>query len=112
MAKFLLTAVLPTVVTAASAGVVWLLRSGNNDSDGQQQYGSDIIPPTSSLATTAADELSVVSWNVLADTFAPKLDYVTVEQLDWSTHRWPLIKQRLLCWGADLLLLQEVDVVW
>lgn len=57
-------------------------------------------------------QISIVSWNVLADSFAPKLDYASAEELDWSSQRWPLVRKSLLAWGADLVLLQEVDVVW
>jgi len=113
MAKLLLTAAVPTVLTAASALAIWLCQSKNRDGEsGQQPAANAVLPPSSSLSTSSADELSIVSWNVLADVFAPKLDYVAEEQLDWTSHRWPLIKQQLMCWGADLVLLQEVDVVW
>jgi mRNA deadenylase 3'-5' endonuclease subunit Ccr4 len=114
MAKILLAAAGPVVVTAASAAAFWLYNAckDSSSSSSNQAQAGDILPPTASLATTAADELSVVSWNVLADSFAPKLDYVQPEQLEWSVHRWPLIKQSLLTWRADLVMLQEVDVVW
>lgn len=113
MAKLLLTAAVPTVLTAASALAIWLCQSKNRDDDsGQQPAASAILPPSASLSTTSVDELSILSWNVLADVFAPKLDYVAEEQLDWTSHRWPLIKEQLMCWGADLVLLQEADVVW
>lgn len=112
MAKFLLAAAGPVVVTAASAAAFWLYNACKDSSSSSQAQAGDILPPTATLATTAADELSVVSWNVLADSFAQKLDYVMPEQLEWSVHRWPLIKQSLLTWGADLVMLQEVDVVW
>lgn len=112
MQNVVLSAVVPTVLTAASALVFWLARPGNGSSDDTSQKDSDLIPPNASLSTTAADELSIVSWNVLADSFAAKLDYASAEELDWSMQRWPMIKKSLLCWGADLVLLQEVDVVW
>lgn len=113
MAKLVLAAVVPTVVTAASALAFWLVRNCNDSSSSDDSTAdSGIIPPNASLSTAAADELSIISWNVLADTFAAKLDYATAEELDWSMQRWPLIKDSLLCWGADLVLLQEVDVVW
>lgn len=117
MARVLLT-VVPTVVTAASALAFWLCQAGGKDAEDnepQAPTGFVLLPPSASLATDTPDELSVVSWNVLADVFASqqaKLDYVPQEQLDWAAHRWPLIKKQLTGWQADLVLLQEVDVVW
>lgn len=116
MSKPLLLTVVPTAITAASALALWLCKGGGNGGDTKSGTKPDqqgfIVPPNASLATDSADELSLVSWNVLADSFAPKLDYVPAEQLEWSSHRWPLIRKQLLCWQADIVLLQEVDVVW
>ncbi|KAF8060285.1 CCR4 [Scenedesmus sp. PABB004] len=100
------------VLGAAGALIHKLARSdGGDDAAGGGEPA--LLAPRGSLATTgAADELSVVSYNVLADCFAAKHgEYVPEEQLDWRAYRWPLLQEQLLSWQADVVCLQEVDVL-
>lgn len=118
-AKTILATVLPSVAAAATAATLWLLRGSNNDDDDGSTTpvaaGSSrlqLVPPSGSLATHCPDELSVVTYNVLADAFAGKLlDYCEPALLDWATQRWPLLQAQLQAWAADLVMLQEVDVL-
>jgi len=101
-----------TVGAAAIASIGGILLAGcvqrKNIDNSVQRIA--ILRNTDSLATSAADELSVVSYNVLADTFASRLDYASEEILSWQ-RRWPMIKRQLLDWQADIVCLQEVDVI-
>jgi hypothetical protein len=112
MASKLLLAVVPTVVTAATAVAVWLCRQGAQTGGDGGGGGPTLVPPSASLASSCPDELSLVTYNVLADAFAAKLDYAAPEQLDWHSARWPRLQAQLRTWRADVVLLQEVDVAW
>lgn len=57
-------------------------------------------------------QVSIVSYNVLADVFAARLgSYAAAEVLDWAS-RFETLTEQIGSWGADLVCLQEVDVLW
>lgn len=102
-----------SAVVASAGGLIYKLCTGT-DKEGTQGDGQQpaVVPKTGSLATSHADEISIVSYNVLADVFSKKLSYADESLLDWRNHRWPLIQQQITAWSADIVCLQEVDVVW
>lgn len=73
------------------------------------------IPAGSSLASSDPEQFSIVSYNVLADTYASgaagasKMSYASQLVRSWA-HRWPLLRKSLKKLSADVICLQEVDV--
>jgi hypothetical protein len=61
MAKVVLTAVVPTVLTAASGLAFWIYKTAASSSSasGGSQTEAGVLPPTASLATANADEVCV-----------------------------------------------------
>ncbi|KAJ9519455.1 hypothetical protein QJQ45_023192, partial [Haematococcus lacustris] len=68
------------------------------------------VPRYSSLKKSQSNDISVVSWNVLADTLAtPKrLPWVSHTVLAWQ-QRAPMLAEELRTIDADIVALQEVD---
>ncbi len=71
-----------------------------------------VLPKGSSLASSSPDELSLLSYNIMADAFAHTqrlAAYCSPEVLSWE-RRLPLILQQVQDAQADVVCLQEVDV--
>lgn len=69
------------------------------------------IPKGQSLASTERYGFSVLSFNVLGDTYtSPRhLPHVAPSLVPWS-YRWPLIEAEVFTSDADIICLQEVDL--
>jgi hypothetical protein len=63
------------------------------------------------LLSETHDDISVISWNVLADHLVSprKYPYVHPQALAWP-HRWHLLQQDLASFQSDFICLQEVEV--
>lgn len=104
-----------SAVVASAGGIIFKLIKGSTDAEANEDASGQqpaVVHKTGSLATTSADEISIVSYNILADVFSKKLTYADESLLDWREHRWPLIQQQIRAWSADIVCLQEVDVLW
>lgn len=86
-----------------------LLKRRRNQHEGHDGRAA-LVPAFGSLATNAPDEISVVSWNVLADVFShpDRMPWVEPRLMAWD-FRWPLILRQLDACRADVICLQEVD---
>ena len=70
-----------------------------------------VIPRGQQLSSNPrADEISVITYNVLCARFATqqRLPHVAPPYLEYDDHRWPLLARELQEFGSDLVLLQEV----
>eukprot|EP00879_Flechtneria_rotunda_P023628 GHRR01024999.1.p1 GENE.GHRR01024999.1~~GHRR01024999.1.p1 ORF type:complete len:289 (+),score=78.40 GHRR01024999.1:83-949(+) len=111
MARWWLPVGLASAVLAA-AGAIWHKLINQRDTDGSADCSDlQIVHKGQSLTAAHADEISILSYNVLAEVFASRLDYADAAILSWQ-YRWPLIQQLIRSWDADIATLQEVDVLW
>eukprot|EP00878_Enallax_costatus_P027361 GHUV01029442.1.p1 GENE.GHUV01029442.1~~GHUV01029442.1.p1 ORF type:complete len:285 (+),score=43.65 GHUV01029442.1:252-1106(+) len=101
-----------TAITASACGLIWKLCTQQVREPSKHGRGPAIVGKSDRLSTAHKDDISIVSYNVLADVFAKKLHYADEKLLDWRSYRFPLFQQQVLSWQADILCLQEVDVVW
>lgn len=96
---------------AVGAGALWVLLRRRRPAAAAP--GVTIVPKYGSLATNGdPDEFSVLTFNILADVFAQRDAAACSESgviYSWQ-HRWPLIEKTIAAAGADVVLLQEVDV--
>lgn len=70
-----------------------------------------LVPRPQPLKSSSADEISVVSYNILADSFAKpaRLPHARPHDLAWA-RRWASLQAELASLAADIICLQEVDV--
>jgi hypothetical protein len=79
-----------SAVIASAGGLIYKLITSSGDAEengslaGQQPA---VVHKNGRLATTSADEISIVSYNILADVFSKKLTYADESLLDWREHR-------------------------
>jgi mRNA deadenylase 3'-5' endonuclease subunit Ccr4 len=79
-----------SAVIASAAGIVLKLITSSNDAEANEDAAGQqpaVVHKTGSLATTSADEISIVSYNILADVFSKNLTYADESLLDWREHR-------------------------
>ena len=69
-----------------------------------------VYPALTPLPQSQADELSIMSFNILTKAFAEKHYYRYISPLhaEWS-YRHPILKEVLANYGVDILCLQECD---
>ncbi|GBF93208.1 hypothetical protein Rsub_05940 [Raphidocelis subcapitata] len=99
-------AVAAAAAAAATAAAAWEWRRRRRD-------GTWVVVlrgagASLSTAGLTRDDISVLSWNILADRFAWGMTYCPPEFLAWP-HRWGLVARALAAAGADVVCLQEVD---
>lgn len=113
MANVVVPASIAAAVAATVTGLVWKICAQQQRREPTvHRHGPAIVGTTERLSTPHKDDISIVSYNVLADVFARKLQYAQEQHLDWRDYRFPLFQQQILSWQADIVCLQEVDVVW
>lgn len=101
-----------TAVAASACGIIWKLCSQQEREPSRHGQGPAVVGKADRLSTGHKDDISIVSYNVLADVFSKKLHYAEERVLNWRSYRFPLFQQQILSWQADIVCLQEVDVVW
>lgn len=77
----------------------------------RRQPRTKVLSRGQPLSTGLPGELSVVSYNLLADSLVLEnqaYNYVNPLFLCWE-YRWSVLKEELKGFGADLLCLQEVE---
>jgi mRNA deadenylase 3'-5' endonuclease subunit Ccr4 len=79
-----------SAVIASAGGIIFKLISSSNDAEANEDRAGQqptVVQKTGSLASASADEISIVSYNILADVFSKKLTYADESLLDWREHR-------------------------
>lgn len=79
-----------SAVIATAGGIILKLVTNNSGAKANEARAGEqpaVVHKSGSLASSSADEISIVSYNVLADVFSQKLTYADESLLDWREHR-------------------------
>mmetsp|Transcript_34047 Transcript_34047/g.75500 ORF Transcript_34047/g.75500 Transcript_34047/m.75500 type:complete len:116 (-) Transcript_34047:325-672(-) len=100
---------MPKPLFLIGALAAWLLICNRRRSSSAAK--PRIVSKGQPLASAGPDEISILSYNILADQYATpkKLHYTFPSHLVWS-HRRQLISDEIAAVHADLVCLQEVDL--